>query len=124
MLESLPPLEATWDSIIEGYIALARVFLPRARRLAERTGRGLARLGTRRARSASSSGCSASTWVSSSLETLYQPGQQRLLSSTDARRDTWPGRTRIPRELVTGAGRRGSCSEVAVGATAMRDPED
>ena len=82
------------------------------------------RLGTRRARSASSSGCSASTWVSSSLETLYQPGQQRLLSSTDARRDTWPGRTRIPRELVTGAGRRGSCSEVAVGATAMRDPED
>ncbi len=41
VLESLPPLEATWDSIIEGYIALARVFLPRARRLAERTGRGL-----------------------------------------------------------------------------------
>lgn len=38
VLESLPPLEATWDSIIDNYVALARVFLPRARRLAARTG--------------------------------------------------------------------------------------
>jgi hypothetical protein len=38
LLESLPPLEATWDSIIDGYVALARAFLPRARLLAERTG--------------------------------------------------------------------------------------
>ena len=38
LLVSLPPLEATIDSVIEGYIALARIFLPRARRLAELTG--------------------------------------------------------------------------------------
>lgn len=38
LLISLPPLEATIDSAIEGYIALARAFLPRARRLAELTG--------------------------------------------------------------------------------------
>jgi len=38
LLESLPPLTATWDSIIDGYIALARAFLPRARRLADVTG--------------------------------------------------------------------------------------
>ena len=37
LLVSLPPLEATIDSVIEGYIALARRFLPRARRLAELT---------------------------------------------------------------------------------------
>ena len=38
VLESLPPVEATIDSGIEGYVALARVFLPRARDLAARTG--------------------------------------------------------------------------------------
>jgi len=38
VLESLPPIEATIDSGIDGYVALARVFLPRARALAERTG--------------------------------------------------------------------------------------
>jgi hypothetical protein len=38
LLVSLPPLEATIDSVIEGYVALARIFLPRARRLAELTG--------------------------------------------------------------------------------------
>jgi hypothetical protein len=38
LLGSLPPLEATIDSVIEGYVALARAFLPRARRLAEETG--------------------------------------------------------------------------------------
>ena len=38
LLESLPPLEATIESGIEGYVALARIFLPRARTLAERTG--------------------------------------------------------------------------------------
>ena len=38
LLESLPPVEATIDSGIDGYIALSRVFLPRARALAERTG--------------------------------------------------------------------------------------
>jgi hypothetical protein len=38
VLESLPPVAATIDSGIEGYIALARAFLPRARALAERTG--------------------------------------------------------------------------------------
>jgi hypothetical protein len=38
VLESLPPLVATIDSVIDGYVALARAFLPRARRLAERTG--------------------------------------------------------------------------------------
>ena len=38
VLESLPPLVATIDSVIEGYIALAEAFLPRAKRLAERTG--------------------------------------------------------------------------------------
>ena len=38
VLESLPPLVATWDSIISGYVALARAFLPRARALAAATG--------------------------------------------------------------------------------------
>jgi hypothetical protein len=38
LLVALPPLEATIDSVIEGYVALARAFLPRAGRLAERTG--------------------------------------------------------------------------------------
>jgi hypothetical protein len=38
LLESLPPVEATLDSAIDSFIALARVFLPRARRLAEATG--------------------------------------------------------------------------------------
>ena len=37
VLESLPPLVATIDSVIEGYIALAHAFLPRAKRLAELT---------------------------------------------------------------------------------------
>jgi hypothetical protein len=38
ILESLPPLSPTIDSAIDGYVALAEVFLPRARRLAEATG--------------------------------------------------------------------------------------
>jgi hypothetical protein len=38
LLASLPPLEPTIDSAIDGYLALARIFLPRARRLAEQTG--------------------------------------------------------------------------------------
>jgi hypothetical protein len=38
LLTSLPPVGATIDSGIEGYAALARAFLPRARALAERTG--------------------------------------------------------------------------------------
>ena len=38
VLESLPPLTTTWDSIIDSYAAMARIFIPRARRLAERTG--------------------------------------------------------------------------------------
>jgi len=38
LLASLPPLVATLDSVIEGYVALARAFLPRAKALAERTG--------------------------------------------------------------------------------------
>jgi hypothetical protein len=38
LLASLPPLELTIDSAIDGYLALARVFLPRARRLAAETG--------------------------------------------------------------------------------------
>jgi hypothetical protein len=37
LLTTLPPLEASIDSVIVGYIALARIFLPRARRLAELT---------------------------------------------------------------------------------------
>jgi hypothetical protein len=37
VLESLPPVVATWDSIIDGYVALARTFLPRARALAAAT---------------------------------------------------------------------------------------
>jgi hypothetical protein len=37
LLGSLPPLVATIDSVIEGYVALARAFLPRGRRLAEQT---------------------------------------------------------------------------------------
>ncbi len=38
LVASLPPLEPTIDSAIDGYLGLARVFLPRARRLAEQTG--------------------------------------------------------------------------------------
>jgi hypothetical protein len=38
LLISLPPLLATIDSVIEGYVALARAFLPRARALFARTG--------------------------------------------------------------------------------------
>jgi hypothetical protein len=38
LLVSLPPVQATIDSVIEGYVALARAFLPRARQLAARTG--------------------------------------------------------------------------------------
>jgi hypothetical protein len=38
LLGALPPLVATLDSVIESYVALARVFLPRAKALAERTG--------------------------------------------------------------------------------------
>ena len=38
LLLSLPPLVPTIDSVIEGYLALARAFLPRARRLAAETG--------------------------------------------------------------------------------------
>ena len=38
LLLSLPSLNATIDSVIDGYIALARAFLPRARRLAASTG--------------------------------------------------------------------------------------
>jgi hypothetical protein len=38
LLTSLPHLEPTIDSAIDGYLALARIFLPRAHRRAERTG--------------------------------------------------------------------------------------
>jgi len=38
LLESLPPVAPTLDSAIDGYVALAEAFLPRARRLAEATG--------------------------------------------------------------------------------------
>jgi len=38
LLESLPPLETSIDSIIEGFIALAEAFLPRAKALAAQTG--------------------------------------------------------------------------------------
>ncbi len=38
LLGSLPPLGPTIDSAIDGYLAEARIFLPRARALAERTG--------------------------------------------------------------------------------------
>ena len=38
LLESLPPVAATIDSGIDGYVALARAFLPRARALAAATG--------------------------------------------------------------------------------------
>ena len=38
LLESLPPVEASIDSIIDGYIALAQAFLPRAKILAAATG--------------------------------------------------------------------------------------
>lgn len=38
LLESLPPVRADRDSIIGGYVALSRAFLPRARRLADATG--------------------------------------------------------------------------------------
>jgi hypothetical protein len=37
LLESLPPVAPTIDSVIDGYIALARAFLPRAKRLAAQT---------------------------------------------------------------------------------------
>jgi hypothetical protein len=37
LLLSLLPLVPTIDSVIDGYLALARAFLPRARRLAEET---------------------------------------------------------------------------------------
>jgi hypothetical protein len=37
ILESLPPLAPTIESVIEGYLAVARAFLPRAKRLAEAT---------------------------------------------------------------------------------------
>ncbi|HUQ63310.1 MAG TPA: hypothetical protein VM121_06135 [Acidimicrobiales bacterium] len=38
LLESLPPLAPNLDSIIDGYVALAEAFLPRAKRLAAATG--------------------------------------------------------------------------------------
>ncbi len=38
LLESLPPVAATIESGIEGYVALSRIFLPRARALAQLTG--------------------------------------------------------------------------------------
>ena len=38
LLESLPPLRADMRSVIDCYVALARAFLPRARRLADATG--------------------------------------------------------------------------------------
>jgi len=38
VLESLPPLSPSIDSAIDGYVALAEVFLPRARQLAANTG--------------------------------------------------------------------------------------
>jgi len=38
LLESLPPVVATIDSGIEGYVALARAFIPRAKALAARLG--------------------------------------------------------------------------------------
>jgi hypothetical protein len=38
LLESLPPVVATLDSVISGYIALAEIFLPRAKALAIATG--------------------------------------------------------------------------------------
>ncbi len=38
LLASLPPLAAAIDSVIDGYVALARAFLPRGRQLARRTG--------------------------------------------------------------------------------------
>ena len=37
LLASLPPLEPTVDSAIGGYLAMARIFLPRGRRLAAQT---------------------------------------------------------------------------------------
>ena len=37
ILESLPPLAPTFDSVIEGSLAIAQVFLPRAKALARRT---------------------------------------------------------------------------------------
>jgi hypothetical protein len=38
LLESLPPVVATLDSVIAGYVALAEIFLPRAKALAAATG--------------------------------------------------------------------------------------
>jgi hypothetical protein len=37
VLESLPPIEPTIDAVVDGYRALARAFLPRARALADAT---------------------------------------------------------------------------------------
>ena len=37
VLESLPPLTATLDSAVDAFVALAELFLPRARRLAAAT---------------------------------------------------------------------------------------
>lgn len=38
VLAALPPVAPSIESVIDGYVALARAFLPRARRLAEATG--------------------------------------------------------------------------------------
>ncbi len=38
ILLALPPVEASLDSAIDGYVALAEAFLPRAERLAVATG--------------------------------------------------------------------------------------
>ncbi len=38
ILESLPPLSPSIDSVIDSFVALAEVFLPRAKRLAKATG--------------------------------------------------------------------------------------
>ena len=59
LLVSLPPLEATIDSVIEGYIALARIFLPRARRTGRTDRSRVARRPTFERRSDSSSEASA-----------------------------------------------------------------
>ncbi len=37
-LESLPPVAPSIESVIDGYVALAEIFIPRAKRLAEATG--------------------------------------------------------------------------------------
>jgi hypothetical protein len=38
ILQSLPPIEATLDGVIEAALTMARIFVPRGRALAERTG--------------------------------------------------------------------------------------